>query len=348
MKKTLALALVLAGSSAFGSTARMKALQSPAHIQDVNTVFTRPSDMMYLPEAMAIDFGMADTTAPIVPAVGDAAQGGMVKAMGEARVGFFVGVVDQARTGSYLGVENPFSVAYGAKAGDINWAVVFNYASSDKKVTTDPDDDQKQSYMGLTGSAVMGDITFGANLGLADTAQGVGGTTTGNGSFKYSRAPLSVFGQYAMGDWTAYGTYEMATTKDDATGTEVKTDTTNLTIGAVNSMKKEGADFFYGVAYAMGTSKVGTTKTDTSRLPVLIGIEADAASWLTLRGSVKQNVLLGSDKTTETDSAPHDTTVAAGAGLKFNKAVLDFTLTAAGSGNLNAAIGGNAGLTYLF
>jgi hypothetical protein len=340
MKKTLAIALVLAGSSAFGSIARMTALQSPAHVQDVITVFNRPSDMMYLPEAMAIDFGYNGAT----PAVGDKAEGGMIKAMGDARLGFFVGVVDQSRTGTYLGVENPFSIAYGAKAGDINWAVVFNYASSDKKVTTATTDDQKQSYMGLTGSAVMGDITFGANLGLADTAQGTGT----NEASKYSRAPLSVFGQYAMGDWTAHGTYAMATTKNDASGTDVKTDTTNLTIGAINSMKKEGADFFYGVAYTMGTTKVGTGKTDTSRLPVLIGIEADAASWLTLRGSVKQNVLLGSDKTTETDSAPHDTTVAAGAGLKFNKAVLDFTLTAGGTGNLNASIGGNAGLTYLF
>ena len=139
-----------------------------------------------------------------------------------------------------------------------------------------------------------------------------------------------------------------AHTKDDSSGTSIKADKTDIKIGAINSMKKEGADFFYGISYEMGTTKVGTVKTDSSRLPVLIGIEADAASWLTLRGSVKQNVLVGSDKTTETDSAPHDTTVAAGAGFKFNKAVLDVTLTAAGTGSLTSNLGGNAGLTYLF
>jgi hypothetical protein len=332
MKKTLVLGLVLAGSTAFASTARMNALQNPAHIVDVNTVFSTPSDIMLLPELMAVDFGTPST-------VGSAANGGMVKALGDARMGFFVGAVDRNRTSTYLGVENPFSVAYGAKAGDISWGAMFNYAASEKKTTP-----QKQSFMSLTGSAVMGDITFGATLGLADTATG----TTTVDTAKYSNAPVSVFGRYAMGDWTTYGMYDMATTKDDSSGTEVKTDSNKLTIGAINSMKKEGADFFYGASYEMGSSKTGSVKTDTTRLPVLIGIEADAASWLTLRGSVKQNVLIGSDKVTETDSAPHNTTVAAGAGLKFNKAALDFTLTAAGTGNLDQNIGGQAGLTYMF
>lgn len=341
MKRTLVLAMLLAGSSVFASTARMSALQNATHIQDVNTVFSIPSDMMYVPELMAIDFGMTGAS----PAVGDAAEGGMIKAMGDARLGFFVGTVDAARTGTYLGIENPFSVAYGAKAGDVNWAVLFTYASSTKKSPTAAStDDKKQSYMNLAGSAVMGDVTFGANLGLGNTAQGNGTSD----SVKYSKAPMSAFVKYAMGDWTAYGSYGMATEKDDSSGTEVKTDTTDLVIGAINSMKKDGADFFYGASYTMGTSKTGSTKTDTTRLPVIIGIEADAASWLTLRGSVTQNVLLGSTKTTETDSAPHNTKVAAGAGLKFTKAVLDMTLSAATTGNLNASLGANAGLTYMF
>lgn len=129
MKKILALAIVLAGSSAFASLARVMSLQGAPHIVDVVSVFSRPSDMMILPEAMAVDFGTAST-------VGSNAEGGMIKMVGEGRLGFFVGVVDQTRTagaGSYLGVENPFSVAYGAKAGDMPWAVVFSYASSAKK-----------------------------------------------------------------------------------------------------------------------------------------------------------------------------------------------------------------------
>lgn len=339
MKKLLAIAVVLAvGSSAFGSRARVAALQNAKHIVDVQTVFTRPSDLVALPESVSLNFGAGST-------VGSDADGGMLKAMGESRLGFFVGQVDQTRSGSYLGVENPFSIAYGGKAGDVQWAALLSFANSSKKsAAVGATDDQKQSYMNLAGSAVIGDVTAGAILGLGDTATGNGTSET----VKYTDAPLTVFGQYSMGDWLTYASYMMDTTKDDSSGTSIKTDKTDIKIGAINSMKKEGADFFYGISYEMGTTKVGTVKTDKSRLPVLIGIEADAASWLTLRGSVKQNVLVGSDKTTETDSAPHDTTVAAGAGFKFNKAVLDVTLTAAGTGNLSSNLGGNAGLTYLF
>lgn len=335
MKKILALGLLLAGTSAVASTARMEALQSPIHIQDVVSVYTRPSDLMLVPEMMTFDLGMAGAA----PAVGNDARGGMIKGIGEGRLGFFVGVVDAARSSTFLGIENPFSVAYGSKVGDINWAVLFTMATSDKKTI-----DKKASYMNLTGSAVLGDLTFGADLGLGNTATGI----TGNADAKYSNSPMAAFGQYAMGDWTLHGKYEMSTNKDDSSGAEIKTDDSTITVGGLNSMKKEGSDFFYGVSVVMDTHKVGTTKTEETTLPVLVGIEADAASWLTLRGSISQNVLFGTTKTTETDSVAHNTKVAAGAGFKFNKAVLDVTLQAAGTGNLDSNLGAKAGLTYLF
>ncbi len=344
MKKFFAIGLMLAGSTAFGTTARYNALQRASHIQDVSTVFTQgisvPTGMMVLPELMSLNFGMTTPT----PAVGDAAEGGMIRNTGDSRIGFFVGVEDAARSTGYLGIENPFSVAYGAKAGDMPWAIVFSYANSSKKATAATFDDQTQSFMRLDGSVVVGDLTVGANLGLTNKAKGDGTSDTAENS----QAPMTVFGYYAMGDLTAYGTYMMNTTKDNPAGTETKTEDSKLVVGAVNTMKKEGADFFYEVAYSIKTSKTGAVKSTETRLPVLIGVEADAASWLTLRGSVKQNVLLGDNKVDETESTRHDTTVAAGAGLKFNKATLDFTLSAANTGNLNSALGAQAGLTYLF
>lgn len=343
MKNILIVALMIAGSSAFASKARYMALGGAAHLTDMQTVVNGiPSDIMLVPESMEFNFGPAST-------VGSDADGGMVKAMGEARLGFFLGAVDSTRETAYLGVENPFSVAYGAKAGDMTWGVLFSYADSVKKVNPAlGTDDKKQSYMNLTGSVGMGDTTVALNLGLGDTA-------TGNGtveSYKYTNSPMGLAVYHKVSDWTVYGEYE-ASTKTVTEAAETKTTRSDITIGGVHAMKSEGADFFYGIAYQMTNSKTGSAKTDTTSLPFIIGIETDAASWLTLRGSVTQNVLLGGSKTTTPDdgmnSTDHNTNVNAGMGFKFTKSMLDITLTAADTGAINGtSFGANAGLTYLF
>lgn len=341
MKNILAIALMTLGSVAFGSTARMNALGSAVHLTDMKTVFITPTDMLVLPEAMEINFGAAT--------VGATTDGGMIRAMGDARLGFFVGAVDKARTGTYLGVENPFTVAYAAKAGDMAWGVLFNYSSSNKKATTAATDDQNQNFMSVVGSLEIKELTVALDLGLTDKAKGTGTDDTA----EMSKAPITVSAKYAMGDWTYYGAYMMATDKTTVTSVETKTTKSDLTIGAINATKAEGADFFYGLAYQIQNEKTGSDKTDTTTMPVIVGIEADAASWLTLRGSVEQNVLLGGTKKTgsvETglDTPAHDTTVAAGMGFKFAKSNLDITLKAAGTGDLNSNLGANAGFTYLF
>lgn len=344
MKNILIAALMVMSSSAFATKARYMSLGKAAHLTDMQTVRNIPSDMMLLPESMEFNFGTAST-------VGSDADGGMIKAMGDARLGFFLGTTDAIRQTTYLGIENPFSVAYGAKAGDMAWAVLFTYADSAKKVNPAlATDDKKQSYMNLTGSVAMGDTTVALDLGLGDTATGNGTNET----YKYKNAPMGLAVYHKANEWTVYGTYESGT-KTVTEATETKTTSSDIKIGGVHTMKSEGADFFYGLAYNIKNEKAGSVKTDTTSLPFVIGVEADAASWLTLRGSVTQNVLLGGSKTTGTtpdnglNSTDHNTTVNAGMGFKFTKAVLDIALSGAGTGLINgSSFGANAGLTYLF
>jgi hypothetical protein len=357
MKKLLLLTatMTMAGISAFASTARLDALGNAYHIKDFQRVYAMPSYMHLLPESLEIEFGGAES-------VGSSAEGGFLKNVGDAKLGFFLGHGDNSRTvaasanRSFLGIENPFTVAYGMKAADMPWGVAFTYSTSDVKTK-----EQKQAMMNLAGSMSMGDISVGATLGLGNTATGsydTAGTATLtddtiDNDAKYTGTSMAVYGDYVMGDMDAYLMYNSGsediknTTADDG-----KTTTHAMTLGFINTMKKEGADFFYGVAYRQTSKKVdpSNAKTDTTTLPVVVGIEADAATWLTLRGSVSQNVLLGSTKTTTaTDSIAHNTTVAAGAGLKFNKSMLDMTLTMGGTGAVKADdIGGNAAFTYMF
>jgi hypothetical protein len=111
------------------------------------------------------------------------------------------------------------------------------------------------------------------------------------------------------------------------------------------------------VTSTVDKDKTPDNKTETTALPVFAGIEADATSWMVLRASVQQNFILGSKKVTtagaggDADTITNNTTVAAGAGLKFGKLLLDGTLEAANS--TTAAVNGNAflanaALTYMF
>jgi len=347
MKKILIVALMIAGSSAFATKARYNALGGAAHLTDVQIIFAIPSDMMLLPESMEFNFGTKYN-----------AEGGMIKNHGDAKLGFFVGNQQEDRTTTYLDIDNPFTVLYGAKAGDMNWGVAFTYSSSTKKAgSAASTDDQSQSYMTLNGSVAMGDTTVALDLGLADKAKG-DGTTDSN---EISNTPMTLAVYHKISDWTAYFSYMSNVNKVD-TGTEAKTTTSDMMVGAVHAMKSEGADFFYGFALDMKNQKdPNGDKTSEMYMPFILGIEADAASWLTLRGSVTQNVLLSSKKVTGTtpsgaDTADHNTMVNAGLGFKFTKSVLDITLSATDMaattptpGKIDGtSFGAHAGLTYLF
>jgi hypothetical protein len=136
-----------------------------------------------------------------------------------------------------------------------------------------------------------------------------------------------------------------------------------MKVGMENVFKKDSNEFFYGAALRMDTSDLKdfstasvNKKTASTYLPIIVGFEHEALSWLVMRGSVTQKVLLGSTQTTPvstgtatTDTDDNSTTVAAGTGIKFNKGTLEMVLTGSSSGSFNFSdLGAKAGLTYWF
>lgn len=349
-KLLLAAAIALVSGTTYATTARLTALGTPVQVIDIQNVFMRPTDMLLIPESMAIEFGTAKAFG--------AAQGGFVKGMGDARIGFFVGYGDVTRptetaNQSFLGVENPFTVSYGMKTADMPWAIALTHSSSDLKTTS-----QKQAKTTLAGAITVADVTINADLGLGDTGTGIvdsANAANNDTDATYKGGKMSLGAWYPMGDWNIYGNYSSTTEKvEEAAANNVDQTTGVIKVGFVNSTKKDGAEFFYGAAYQITNDKkdvnaAGAVKTDTTEMPVVIGVEADAASWLTLRGSVTQNVLLGGKKTTEMNTIQHNTTVNAGAGIKFNKSSLDMVLSMSNDGTLKSNdIGGSAAFNYLF
>jgi hypothetical protein len=168
-----------------------------------------------------------------------------------------------------------------------------------------------------------------------------------------------------FGAWTPFLTYNDGKVSAESAGTTTDAKSTYTELGVANVTDIDPVNkFFWSVSYVMlseDTGAAGSTKTDSTMLPLTIGVEAEAASWLTLRGSVKQSVLISTVKATETDSHPkNETTVAAGVGLKLNKFMLDGALEnlvsegAEGTANANAgklnanALLSTVSLTYNF
>lgn len=355
MKKLLVLAAVtLASTSAFASKARLSSLSSAAHLTDVQTIFVNPADMNLLGAWATFETGPTNASGATA---NPQAEAGFVRTMGDARWGFYLGhtgvasAVRQQSGSAFFVEENPINLFYSDKAGEIGWGVGFNYSSSDQKVTG------KQSAMGLTAGMRMGPWDASLGLGLSDTAKfGAAGAET-----KWTgKMAADLRAGYLMDAWYFYGGYAMSGGKaEDNTGTLSDLENSNIRLGMINTTKADGAEFFWGASYAMNTANdkaVGANKVETTNLPVVIGIEADAASWLVLRGSVTQTVLLSSTKTTpvggaagDTQTLGNNTTVAAGAGIKFNKFMLDGSLAAQTTGTINGgSLLANAGLTYTF
>lgn len=354
MKKTTMIiaGLMMVSGTAMASKARMTALGNAKHLTDVQTVFGKPANMHDLSDL--VTFEMGDST---LNGANDA-EGGFLRTHGDAKLGFYLGhaagsqlfmrgLSNAATTADVIMPENTFHVLYGAKSGDMAWGLDFHYSASDKKTTK-----QKQSSMGITLGAQTDMWDASLQMGLGGGAQN--DFTAGAESKFTPTSGMVLAGSYMMDSMKLWAEYTTVGAKTEEAGAEVfKREDTTTEIGVVNSMKQDANNFFYGASYKMSTEndKLASSKTDSTTLPVLIGAEVDAASWLTLRASVTQNVLLGSTKTTggESDTIANNTTTAFGAGMKFNKSAFDFTMATGNTGNFNLdTVGANASYTYNF
>lgn len=363
MKKLLVLAaLSMAAAPAMASKARLNALGNSEQLKDTQTIFTRPSDLAGLGNWATAELGATPT---LDAKDANGAEGGFARSYGEGYLGFYLGhrgvatatrsELSTAATTLIIAEENPIEVYYAAKAGDITWGASLWYSKSDKKAAVTQGADTypagtKASSMGVRGSMEMGAIDAYVHVGITDTAE--------DGTNKYKGGtPITLGGGYTMDN--AYIFAEVATIdgKVDAGAGDNKFKGSDYKLGYINSTKSEGSNFFWGIAY-QGHNRGGDLGTAAyTMLPFWIGVEQEAASWLTLRASVKQNTILGSYKSgTEWNTTDNNTTASAGVGLKWNKVTLDAaiaanTLTAPAS-NKGSIVGDNlltnVAVTYLF
>ena len=356
MKLQLVIAIALISVNAFATRARMQALGGSPHLLDPQGIYYVPQFIMAIQgdfvtlESGATDSGTASTDA----------QGMLVRTMGDAKMGLSLGNHSISRTfvtatTTTTNQQNPIEFTYGSNSGNVIWAGTLVYSNfQNKTVGLAAGALQKESSMAARFGAMNGVWGGVVQLGFTDTA------TLGNDE-KYTGAPaVSVLGLHWVDSmmFLAYAGTSGAKV-ENATGTQLsKFANTTVKLGVTNSHKKDGNELFYNAILTQSTTTISSTpdlKNTSLTLPITIGLEVDASSWLTLRGSVMQTTLINNTKNeapaSETAPGGSSTTFAAGAGLKFNKIIVDGTLLA-GAGDAqklnSSSLLGQVGMTYSF
>lgn len=389
MKKTLLIAaLSMAATPALASKARLSALGNGEHLSDVQRTFDRPYQAAMHGEYATVEFGSNGGTPN--------AEGGFTRQVSEGNyLGFYVNrrpaaLVETVNTVTDLAggaaeafpLDNGLNVFYGSRSGDMTWGANLYYLSANKKSTaefSDPADgtalNRKADVMGVSLGASTDMWEVDAVIGLAGKTSyeigTAGGDVIGTAGVTeiQSTSNYTLRGAYKMDNMYYFARYNMGGAKIVTDGTDaLKTDRTQIELGLVNTMRSEGTEFFYGVSYLMTNTKntdeagLGVLggdeqKVDETALPLVVGVEADANSWMVLRGSIRHNLpFLSTTKTTvdgtgEADTLGGSTVVAAGAGFKFNRFTVDTLIAAASDGEIGFDGGNfltNASLTYSF
>lgn len=340
MKKLLVLAaLTMAAAPAMASKARLGALGNSSHLIDTQTVFVNPADVNYTGDFATLEFGGVNQ-----------AEGGFVRGATWGTLGAYLGHKSTNLTG--VNEQNPLDLFYGADLGGMKWAVNLHYSNAKNEGATPVAfADAKESSLGIN-LGVRTDM-WNAYLRAMPTAkQEV--NSTGATTAEYES-------HYTLGGGTwidsLYVYAEYFTSKDKAPATAIETN--NYKVGVIDNKKVEGGNFFYGIAYQASEVK---DSFKYSALPLTMGIELDAASWLVLRASASQAILLQETEDKSVNPSVksqllNDTTVAAGAGIKFGKLTLDGMISTTGGATPAAGSTGTidandtlsqVSLTYLF
>jgi hypothetical protein len=381
MKKLLVIAIALASVNAFATRARLNALGNSVHVMDTQRIYSNPSDMFSFGDFVNLESGLTDysaagtadcdsITAGTQYCKGLNAEGMVVRTMGDAKYALSLGHLSDNANGTLGGLrsaisplgkvayqQNPIELSYAAKTASMVWGLTLVYSNyNDKKASTE----SKETSAGFRFGGRMGAWDFSFAQGLLNEAD----SKPGNAKYK-GTAGTGLYAGYAMDNMYFYGDAKMVgfKTENRTTGAETsKYDRTDLKLGAAVSNKKDGNELFYGVALTNSSSKesVADSKGSSLTMPIAIGMETEATSWMTLRGSITQTVLLNDSKsetgaTTNFEYSPgaNNTVVAVGTGLKFNKVTVDGTLSGLSGTTAAQTLDGNGlltqvGFTYMF
>lgn len=363
MKKQIVLASIatLATTSAYATRARMNALgqaqdRGSFYINDTRNVFRNAARINQTNNYALTEWGTSSSTNSVTA---PNAEGGFFKNAGSFNYGVYLGnnitnlnadtaldgFADALSTANAVGTtfgnagfqkrSNDLDLFFGGDMG-VEWGARLKYSNS-KNEQGGTALETKHSALELGLGMVMGDLNAYVNYVINDEYENIGTAATGFTAENDGTMNLGV--GYKWMDYTFFVDYDKKGL-EYVGGTGVAANTTEdstLTVGAgytkeVSSTSRMFADISFKsrkLEDTDGTTAGNNLEVKRSTLPVTVGFETDATSWLTVRGSISQNVFINSQKETlgtnpETKGTIANTTnVSAGATLNFGKLMID-------------------------
>jgi len=281
-------------------------------VRDARNMFQNPAYIHMAKDSIITEFGARGGTTPFYNDTDSnpQAEGGLVKAQGDYVYGIYLGgetkYTNESRGYTYgqsydIHQDNQVDIFFG---GGEEWKWALNLTGSEGKDETAGDNSQKS--LSLRAGAIHDNYEFFANVSLINEAEVV--TTTSRSEFDgklgfelgatLRHDALSPFIYWRHAGWDQ----ESNAALTNAPGTP----------GSLAKASADGSSnkFLLGVGREHKVSQTFTIfsranldvdlrkleiagtdlKINTYKIPVMVGFEAEATSWMTLRTSVSQNL----------------------------------------------------------
>jgi|GEM_PF-865686 len=341
---TLVLALSVVSSPAYASRARLESLgegkNGSFYIDDSRNMFLNPASIVRYKKKMMLELG-GETTGAVDNANASRAQGGFTNTFGDFTYAVYLNNtsdraistlgadIDADGDADFLAPSNGLEFAL-AGEGSVNWGISL-LTGGNRGVTAAANaygagSETKSSYLAARFGVEKDAAAVFGTVGISSSAKIVTGSANPEIKGKLS---LDLGATYKMDDMTLFA-------KFIKTGADFQ----NSTAGATAAAVVEGRSTTFGVGAGwkkemtkstnMFTrieadhSQVTTTGAAAStiyNIPVTLGAETAALSWLTVRGSIGHSIL-GQNLTTRSNLAG-TSVVAAGVGMTFGDLTVD-------------------------
>ena len=339
MKKQLvvALGLTVLATPAFASKARLQALGEDTdgsfYINDNRNIFLNAAHVNNHKDFVTFETGSETSDSAVDSSSDPRPEGGVFFGQGNLVYGVQLG--NESATSDTLrawaGVEseqNNLDLFVGGDAG-VKWGANLTYGHVSETSTVNNSD-----VMRVRLGAVAGDVEGFANLSLKNNAA----DKTGNeveGKLGYQ-----IGGSYAMNAYKVFAEYRSIKAEDKKLNADAEIGLMRVGVGRTDKLNDK-ATLFTKVEYSRNKGNIedgsgalieynGTPLTTdgddriVTNLPIIIGLEYDAASWLAVRGSVSQSIFSDVSKKGDSNANLDNTTVVnLGSTLKFGEMSID-------------------------
>ena len=364
---TLALALTVVSAPAFASTARLEALGESTngsyYVDDFRDIFLNPAQIVHYKKKLELELGsntlaVPNSTAHMTP------QGGFTNTFGDYTYGIYMNnnsdrtnrIIGGANTlghamgaittgNNFVGPDSTVEVFFAGEMG-VNWGVSVFYTGNNSRGTASTSNFDNHSTVNSTSHLL------GARLGVETGSLNVFGLVGLSEDAKIDDAASNeIKGHFS---WDLSATYKMDAFTWIARTQQYGAD---LNIGGAAAGTIEDRNHLYGLGlgykrdvtksinlfarieadYFMNSNRDGGTEvTPTDKMwnvPLVLAAEAQALSWLTIRGSISNSLFGQENYGNVRNNLQGTTTVAAGLGLTFGDIQIDGLVATNGASN---------------